>query len=292
MPRYELHKFQGKEEHLIFVKNVPAYMVDKAIVHLYNQYDPVRFKNVYPDSDITTIVVGFRTHDTAVQAQQETDGLRLETVVLRVELYTKQRSIRYLQDQRNKAKAPSDANEDAEEEEEYQEPAREEEERHVLPLGHDAATSAPGRKTWARIIAGKQTTTYGMMPLPPPAKDIVSRPATPIHDQTAKSTPTGQVAVPYMAHSNKADDSATVDSDTASNITSESSKGLSGDGAGYEGDVEDNKKIRKQRIAIESTLSIRESLFSTSESIDSSKLISERHARDCEFCQMRERSRG
>lgn len=80
MPRHNNTK--AKEvEHLIFVKNVPADVARAAgpLMEMFARYGPTRIKNVYPTSDITTVVVSFPTLDEAIDAQEGTDGMRLES---------------------------------------------------------------------------------------------------------------------------------------------------------------------------------------------------------------------
>ncbi|KAH4405666.1 hypothetical protein HBH92_177900 [Parastagonospora nodorum] len=285
MARAEAHKFKGKEEHLIFVKNVPAYMAHRSIPDLYKQYEPVRFKNVYPHSDITTVVIGFRTHDEAVYAQQQTDGVRLESVVLRVEKYNKHRSVRYLQEVRTKGQPLGPTYDDFEEEEEEdQEPEPE----YVLPFGPTTEETAGVQKTWARI-AGNDRATNGMMPLPPPATAFRVRHPTSVNS-TAKSTPTFAVAVPYIAALHKTDEAA-------SEVTTIDSVPVQSPGtqfvgvASSKGVVEEKKKTKTRPDATKVAMPIRTSIFTDWEPIDSTQRFAQLHCRDCSFCKMRERSK-
>jgi len=78
MPRH--HNTKAKDvEHLIFVKNVPAHVADGPLLDLFARYEPTRVKNVYPTSDITTVVFSFPTSDEACFAKEDTDGIRLES---------------------------------------------------------------------------------------------------------------------------------------------------------------------------------------------------------------------
>ena len=52
---------KAANEHLIFVKNVPGYIETDELKRMYESYNPTSLKNVYPNSNVTTIVVGFRT---------------------------------------------------------------------------------------------------------------------------------------------------------------------------------------------------------------------------------------
>lgn len=78
MPRQN-HTKSKEVEHLIFVKNVPADVAAGPLMELFERYDPIRIKNVYPTSDITTVVVSFPTYDEACYAKEDTDGIRLDS---------------------------------------------------------------------------------------------------------------------------------------------------------------------------------------------------------------------
>jgi hypothetical protein len=288
MARAEAHKFKGKEEHLIFVKNVPAYMAHRSIPELYKQYEPVRFKNVYPHSDITTIVIGFRTHDKAVYAQQQTDGVRLESVVLRVEKYNKHRSVRYLQEVRTKGQPLGPTYDDFEEEEEEdQEP--EPEPDYVLPFGPTTEETAGVPKTWARI-AGNDRATNGMMPLPPPATAFRVRQPTSI-TSTTKSTPTFAVAVPHIAALRKTEEEDASEVTTINSLPIQSTGTQSVGVTRSEGVVEEKKKTRTRPAATKVALSVHTSIFAEWEPINSTQRFAKLHCRDCSFCKMRERSK-
>lgn len=282
MPRTEVSKFKGKEEHLIFVKNVPADLAIVALPRMYEQYDPVRFKNVYPNGDITTLVVGFHNHEEASYAQQETDGMRFDNVVLRVEMYSKHRSVRYLKEARHSHRPLGAIDDYIEEEEEEATPEPE----YVLPFG-PTKQETTGPTTWARV-AGKAG-ALGMMPLLPPAGARHRRHPTP-SGVTPVSTPSLKVAVSYITALRKTDET---DSEvTLTDSLPQRSPHTAFFGAnGYEGDVEDNRKIKKRPVAAKKSVPVRTSLFAPWEPIDSTKQFSQRHCRNCTFCKLRERSK-
>jgi hypothetical protein len=281
MTRTEVSKFKGKEEHLIFVKNVPADVAITALPKMYEQYDPLRFKNVYPNGDITTLVVGFRTYEEASYAQQETDGMRFENVVLRVEMYSNHRSVRYLREARNSHR-PLGTSADCEEEEEETAPEPE----YILPFGKTKQETT-GRTTWARI-AGK-TGALGMMPLPPPPRARETQHST-LSRGTPVSTPSLKMTVPYIVAFSKADET-----DSGATLTDSfpqrSSHTTTFEVSGYEREVEDNQKIKKRPVTSNVEDLVHTSLFAEWEPIDSTKRFAQRHCRDCAFCKLCERSR-
>ncbi|KAF1911957.1 hypothetical protein BDU57DRAFT_542569 [Ampelomyces quisqualis] len=278
MPRAQSTK--AKDEHLIFVKNVPADLAIAAIPHLYAQFEPTRIKNVYPNGDITTVVVGFETHEEATQAQQETDGIRLENVVLRVEMYSKHRSVRFLRETRTSHRPHGAVDED------YEELVEEmEQSEYVLPFGHSQG-HAPGT-TWARIVGNKKNGT-GMTPLPAAAVPATPQPTLNDENQTPESTPILEVAFPCF---NTVTNTKVADPDLAStgNVQPRSPRTSSTEIAGYEGDVEDNQKARKrQPTRGKVDMAVRTSIFAPWHLVNTSRNISQRHRRDCLFCKMHE----
>jgi hypothetical protein len=185
----------AKDEHLIFVKNVPAYLATEAVPELFARYRPDRIKNVYPKSDITTVVVGFATQEKASQAQQETDGMRLENVVLRVEMYSKHRSVRYLQEARTKSQPTSAAEEDYEELDECEEviPAEPE---YVLPFARKPQEGS-GPSTWAQVAGTDRKTD--MIPPPLPGVAPLTEFPTPSEQRASpEPEPPIKVAVPRI----------------------------------------------------------------------------------------------
>jgi hypothetical protein len=152
------HNMRTPNEHLVFVKNVPSDLAKKnAIPKLFAQYNPIGFKNVYPHSNITTIVVTFATRREAAHAQKETDQTRLENVILRVEGYKKIQSVRYLRDKGQAIRPLGTVEEyDTEDSEEYH--AEYEPPAYNPPPELVAAKDpkiAPTGITWAHI-AGNQ----------------------------------------------------------------------------------------------------------------------------------------
>lgn len=200
MPRPQPTKppVKVKGEHMIFVKNVPADLATGALDDLLARYEPTRIKNVYPHSHTTTVVVSFKSHDEASYAQQDMDGIRLENVVLHVEMFSKHRSVRYLREERNAHRPLGAVDEELEEEPDEQ--------AHHVP---DAAPEVPdesdltqlkvpsapppiviGGKTWAKIA--RKPEPLGKAPLPALAAQ------QPLHSVGAKHpvSPAKEVAIP------------------------------------------------------------------------------------------------
>jgi hypothetical protein len=164
MPRPQHTK--AKEEHLIFVKNCPADLATGPLLDLFERYDPIRIKNVYPNSDITTVVVSFPTYDEACYAQEDTDGIRLENVVLRVEMFDKYRSVRYLREERG-VNRPLGAVGDDDDEVGYIAPKYSLEAEDFPDMEPAApAKQGNGGNTWAQIA--RKVHPSGMAPLPAP----------------------------------------------------------------------------------------------------------------------------
>ena len=278
---------RAKDEHLIFVKNVPADLATGPILDLYSRYEPLRIKNVYPNSDITTVVVSFRTLDEACYAQEDTDGMRLDNVVLRVEMFSKHRSVRYLREERNTHR-PLGAVDEGYEEGPEDPPAYVPEAAYAIHMDFPnfPALQDKGASTWAQIA--KKTRPPGMTPLPAPA-------APPLHPIVAKeavmSTQKPSVATPCLTTAPETDDAPsepalTDDISLPSPITS------STEVASYEGDGEDDHMSKGQPHIVKEKVLPRSSIIAPWEPIDSTEGIRQRHCRDCVFCQMRMRLRG
>lgn len=169
------HPIKASNEHLVFAKNVPQYMAGQ-ITQLFNRYKPVGVRNIYPRSDMTTLVFTFGSQFDAERAQRETDLMRIDYVVLKVETYNDKQSVRALRAKR-RARRPvgrvlggyeaDDGGEDGEEEEEDDDaeiesvaersdtPIDTEFSTHPLPAGNRMAGAATGL-TWANIAAIKE----------------------------------------------------------------------------------------------------------------------------------------
>lgn len=165
---------KASNEHLVFAKNVPQYMAGQ-ITQLFNHYKPTSVRNIYPRSDMTTLVFTFGSQFDAECAQRETDLLRIDYVVLKVETYNDKQSVRALRAKR-RARRPvgrvlgryeaDDAGEHGEEKEEEDAEIESVAERsdtpidtgfstHPLPAGNPMAGAATGL-TWANIAAIKE----------------------------------------------------------------------------------------------------------------------------------------
>jgi len=186
------HSFKAPNEHLIFVKNVPGYLATDEIRSLFTKYNPASVKNVYPNSNVTTIVIGFRTKDEAARAQAETDQTRLAHVVLKVEIYNRRQSVRYLRDQ-GQANRPRGAVQEDEMEYFDEEPAQKDKLVITPPRGlhvtKDLTAAPQGTTTWADI-AGNRRAPVNEAPTVPE----VDSPAT--TDSTPITTPLMPTVVP------------------------------------------------------------------------------------------------
>ncbi len=85
-------------ENLVFVKNVPQDMAKDTVPRVFVQYGAIECRNLYPNSQVTTLMVGFKTAHIARLAQEATEGMRLEHIILKVEIYNNYRSSRFLED--------------------------------------------------------------------------------------------------------------------------------------------------------------------------------------------------
>jgi hypothetical protein len=273
----------AKDEHLIFVKNVPAYLATEAIPKLFAPYHPNRIKNVYPRSDTTTVVVGFETHEKASQAQQETDGMRLENFVLRVEMYSKHRSVRYLQEERTKSQSP-DATEDGygdDNEDGYEEEPPAEAE-YVLPFAKKPQDGA-APSTWAHVAGTDRQT--GMMPLPPPPDLARLAKFLALSEQKAQSSTLVKVAIPRIKVARHTENATSTLVSTEDMLSKTSSTKVDS----YDGDAEQNQTTKKYTLALKVNKAVHDTIFAPWEPINTSRRISQRHCRDCTFCQMRMR---
>jgi hypothetical protein len=146
----------GTNEHLIFVKNVPQYLAKDEVPKRFIQYNSIGVKNVYPHSHITTVVISFAAKHEAERAQRETDQMRLDNVVLRVEGYNKSQSVRYLRDKGHASRPLGAVEED--DTGNYEEDTQEEASIYIPPLEPVVVKYpkiASQGTTWAHI-AGKQ----------------------------------------------------------------------------------------------------------------------------------------
>ncbi|KAH7069730.1 hypothetical protein BKA63DRAFT_420949 [Paraphoma chrysanthemicola] len=278
---------KAKDEHLIFVKNVPTYMTKRAVPDLYAPYQPIRIKNVYPNSDITTVVLGFRTEREANQAQEHTDGFRLENVVLRVESYSKHRSIRHIREERNTNRPLGAVDDDEEVEAEEQPESRPDSDYEVVfpLLVGQAQQDITGATTWAQIA--KQNRLSKARPVEPRNTTRLRR--AKVSEKVKESTIAEPTATPLQT-SNGNDDSTSSRTGEADALHPDSPVASSEDLNGYEGDVEDNKKMKNAPAVRREAQVTRSSIFAPWEPINSSERIHQRHCRGCVFCQMRSRN--
>jgi hypothetical protein len=182
---------KAPNEHLIFVKNVPGYLATDEIRSLFAKYNPASVKNVYPNSNVTTVVIGFRTKDQAARAQAGTDQTRLAHVVLKVEMYNQRQSVRYLRDQ-GQVNRPRGAVQEDESEYLDEDPTQEEElglAPHTEQHAAKDPTAAPQGTTWADVAGNRRAPFNEATTVPE-----VDSPAT--TDSTPISTPRMPTAVP------------------------------------------------------------------------------------------------
>ncbi|KAG9187599.1 hypothetical protein G6011_05470 [Alternaria panax] len=185
------HVSKAPNEHLIFVKNVPGYLATDEIRILFAKYNPASVKNVYPNSNVTTVVIGFRTKDEAAHAQAGTDQTRLAHVILKVEMYNQRQSVRYLRD-RGQVLRPRGAAQDDEAGYFDEELGQEEGSVFTPPtelyVAKDPIT-APQGTTWADI-AGNRRALVDEAPTMLEVDSLATTESTPI------STPHLSIAVP------------------------------------------------------------------------------------------------
>lgn len=285
---------KAAEKHLIFVKNIPTYMARSTIPALYNEYGAFNVKNVYPESSITTAVVSFRTKDEAARAQEETDGMRLNDVILRVEMYERHRSVRFLRGngQANRPLSVTEEEDSAGSQEEvpydtntaYTSPPK-----LVMPGLPD---NAPGGTTWARIAAIKSARITKIPPNEPeahPPEDPATASSTPA------ATPRIKVAVPHItfppgpAHPSPHPPKASPDQphypDSAAVLSSPTNTG----GTQYETELGVDRELNKLLDTMSLAGDVRQNVAAW-EPIDTTELIRWRHCQGCYFCKLRMRS--
>ncbi|KAF2027134.1 hypothetical protein EK21DRAFT_91789 [Setomelanomma holmii] len=296
-----------RDEHLIFVKNVPN-SISSSIPTLFAPYSPLRVKNVYPHSDITTIVLGFRTQAAASIAQQETDGMRWENVVLRVEGYSKMRSVRYVREERGRGRPRGAVGgeeagqewEEVYEDEDGQQSGPELEYETVFPdVAPAVKRDVGGATTWAQVA--KQTRRLSRTHAADRLVAESSRLDAVVDEHLDEAVPSPMKAGPraptpsdWEASQHEEDDADERWSNTATPgaIHSHSPTASSSDFAGYAGDIEDNRKTTKVSNVPEAAPAAPTSLFAPWEPIDTSERILLLHCRDCLFCQKRNCSRN
>ena len=85
-----IHKYNPAQ--LIFVKNVPQDSAS-SIASIYTQYEPLDVKNLYPTSQITTMMIALPTAEIAATALRCTDGMKVDNTIISVERYNARQSI-------------------------------------------------------------------------------------------------------------------------------------------------------------------------------------------------------
>ncbi|KAF1938710.1 hypothetical protein EJ02DRAFT_16184 [Clathrospora elynae] len=290
----------ANQQHLIFVKNVPGYLVKDAIPKLFSRYNPIDIKNVYPYSKDTTVVVSFRTKHEAARAQQETDQVRLDSVILRVESYNKKRSVRFIRENGHVNRQLGDVDED-EPEDDSEETAHDNIPVYTLPLDlvnvKDLKTTPKGT-TWADIAGNRRRQVDSNAPTVVEAEE---EPVPATVPTTPTTTPRISVAVPHelstpgfehLDHLRPAIPPPIAPSLSAHTAVSPPLYTLPD--SPCEADVEEN--IRKQKEVAEwaqkaSVVQETPDTPATYEHIDSTERIRWKHCQNCAFCKMRDRIR-
>jgi hypothetical protein len=275
-----------RDEHLVFVKNVPAYLATATIPELFAQYEPLRIKNVYPSGDITTVVVAFRRYEEAAQAQQKTDGMRLESVVLRVEMYSKHRSLRFLREGRA-TKRPFGAAQERLEDEAEEYPIHHPEEQYAPPLEQICRENS-GRATWAQIV--RHDRQPGMLSLPAPP--TVANEQISTNGQDGASLTIGiSVANLHLSHAPGLDDAHSNCSGTERTWI-DSPQTTPTEITSNEDHLKDDRKMEALPVTPNGQLMAFNSIFAVSEPVGTDQRIRQRHCQHCTFCQLGMRLRS
>jgi hypothetical protein len=313
----QYHKSPNK--HLIFVKNVPGYLAKDTIPKLFVKYNPMSVKNVYPNSSITTVVLAFPNAAEAAQAQRETDQMRVHNVILRVEGYNKQLSVRYLREN-GLVGRPLGAVGDEADEHEADEGGYTHDETEWVGLPSTATApakedpvkipgDAPRGTTWANIAGSTkqaQAAVEAELLVPPETKvkekcDPNLAPTTPV------ATPHISVAVPDITWPStpKYTESLphTTPSTTPPFLLPRSKRTLSPGMLNrlclkpHEQDIEDSnvEPNRNSSFDVGGWLQKADTVKYTPAAYspcDPTEMIRARHCQDCAFCKMREESRA
>ena len=276
----------------IFVKNVPAFMAKKAIPDLFARYNALHCKNVYPTGFTTTIVVSFQSPADAELARQETDGMRLENIILHVEAYDDQRSIRFLRDNR-RAHRPLETTEDGENIPEF---------KGIVPrAGSNLTTSTRkvagssivrglGSKTWASVAANKHDLTMSDVwsasdkspgalsaESPPPR---VSLPVQAMVSDFDIGVPTSSGNIPPDFHLEK---------QTAARSTTNAPMPTEIGDPAHEVALEVSKVSSEGPVAEICTTNTPKKVPGSEEFIDTTERIRQKHCQGCSFCELRTR---
>jgi hypothetical protein len=285
---------KAPNEHLVFVKNVPGYLATNEIRSVFARYNPASVKNVYPNSNVTTVVIGFRTKDEAARAQAEADQTRLAHVVLKVEMYSQKQSVRYLRDQGQTHRPRGAAHEDK--------PGYFDEEPVFTPLPEPHTprnpTAAREVTTWADI-AGNRCAPTNQTPTIPEVDSSATTESTPI------STPRMPTAVPRtlfaadIKHRSSTlpppaavslgystPEAITIPPPDSTHSTNTSFTDEIEVQVGRLGDIASWETVAQW--APESRL--HQSTRFPAEPLDTTTRIRARHCRNCAFCRMRNRS--
>lgn len=160
---------KASNRNLVFVKDVPQYMAKTTIPDVFAKYNPISAKNIYPRGKTTTIVFIFRTRYDASQAQEATDQQKLDGIILRVEMYRQQQSMRYLRQNQVDNSLPDDAYngnnaDDYEEEEAWGETTLDNGiiDKNLVPP--QSLNTTPQKSIWAGVVANVQETPSVYMP--------------------------------------------------------------------------------------------------------------------------------
>lgn len=289
---------KAANEHLIFVKNVPGYTETEDLKRMYENYNPTSLKNVYPNSNVTTIVVGFRTKAEATRAQEETDQTRIANVILRVEMYNQRQSVRYLRDQGQANRSLGQVEQD--EPGYFDEPAQEDAPFFTPPLEPYVArdpAAAPQGTTWAHVAGNR------LVPVKEARKlNGTDSPAT--VPSTPTYTPRMPIAVPQkllppgqqQPESSPPPAAVSLGHSTPEALPIPPPRSVVSTNTGTTDEAEDRDRTMSDIAIWQATTQWAtergsyQATLQEVEPIDTTARIRQRHYRDCVFCQMRNRS--
>ncbi|KAF2123988.1 hypothetical protein P153DRAFT_361614 [Dothidotthia symphoricarpi CBS 119687] len=301
------------KNHLIFVKNVPSDTARKAIPRLYAQYGAVEYTNIYAASSITTVMIGFQTMQEAVYAQQDTDGMKLDNVILRVERYHKKQSVRFLRERRRAGGLLGDEGGDYEDEgaDIHEEPGMTPEviPPPVKPVALPVRKVAPANGSWARVAAGSgplgvvyaSTARCELSSKAPVVVDFSTAATsigTVVASDVGSAVATGSRHSKSISITRKSAHTNFHDRSSASDVLFDANEIDAGDAAGEESvhfpeDTNQTQDVRERTNTSEPRVSDTgnrlEQWGMLAWPVDTTEYIQQRHSESCSFCQMRRR---
>lgn len=181
------HKYNAKQ--MLFVKNVPRDSATR-VENLFTKYKPLETKNLYPTSQITTLMIALPSIGATEAALGKIDGVRINNTVVSVERYNPKQSTVARRDARKKPNnLPNGrADHDYNDEEDYggydgnndgHEEARtstqtskatklmaKRPEPEPEPRPRTRRVSESGGVSWAGLVGGKQAKKHSPSPAP------------------------------------------------------------------------------------------------------------------------------